>query len=120
MFMMTNLAAEPTELCAAAISGFTPGDLAVLDQMRASALSRRFWNRAELVRDQCLDYLAVWDARAESSETPSLAIIRFKKSGTYAMTVGSTVVATASTLPKILPPLPSPLSSPQPLPTPPH
>src|SRR5258708_2535115 len=116
MFMMTNLAAEPTELCAAAISGFTPGDLAVLDQMRASALSRRFWNRAELVRDQCLDYLAVWDARAESSETPSLAIIRFKKSGTYAMTIGSTVVATASSLAKILPAIQGQLSSGEALP----
>lgn len=91
--------AEP----AADARGFTPADLEALDQMRRHALRTCCWTRAEIVRDSSLDYLAAWNADASASASPSLAIIRFKKSGTYALTVGETMVATARSLAKILP-----------------
>jgi hypothetical protein len=83
--------------------GFTPADLEALDQVRGQALRNGRWTRAEIVRDFALDYLAAWSADGSASASPSLAVIRFKKSGTYALTVGSTMVATARCLAKILP-----------------
>ncbi len=92
-------AAEP----AAEARGFTPADLEALDQVRTHALRNGRWTRADIVRDVSLDYLAAWTADASASASPSLAIIRFKTTGTYALTVGSTMVATACSLAKILP-----------------
>jgi hypothetical protein len=49
------------------------------------------------------DFLAAWDADAANAELPHLTIARFKRTGTYALTIGALVVATASTLDRILP-----------------
>ena len=82
--------------------GFTPTDLEVLDRMRIHALRNSSWARAEFVRDASLDCLAAWNGDAAQSESPSVAIIRFKKSGTYALTLGSTLIATDRSLARIL------------------
>jgi hypothetical protein len=87
------------------MSGFTPVDLATLAEIRTAALVQRRWVRAEIIQDQFIDYLAAWDGEADAAAAPSLAIARFKRTGTYALTISSIVVATAPSLGKILPAL---------------
>lgn len=84
-------------------AGFTAADLAALGEVRAAALARRRWTRAEIIHDPFIDYLAAWHADSDAATPPTLAIARFKRTGTYALTVGSVVVATARTLGNILP-----------------
>jgi hypothetical protein len=84
-------------------SGFTPTDLAALNDLSAAALGQQRWSRYQIVREPFADYLAAWATDAGRSEPPHLAIARFKRTGTYALTIGTLVVATASSLDKILP-----------------
>jgi hypothetical protein len=84
-------------------SGFTPTDLAALKDLGAAALGQQRWSRCQVVHDQFADYLAAWAIGASSSDPPHLAIARFKRTGTYALTIGPLVVATAPSLNKILP-----------------
>jgi hypothetical protein len=83
--------------------GFTDADLAVLERLRATAFEQQDWNWAQIVHASFADYLAAWDRAAGNAAPPTLTIIRFKRTGTYALTVDSIVVGTASTLAKILP-----------------
>jgi hypothetical protein len=85
------------------MSGFTPADLATLNDIRAAALMQQRWSRAQLVQAPFADYLAAWGMNAGHSATPDLAIARFKRTGTYALTIESQIVATAPSLDKILP-----------------
>src|SRR5260221_11403225 len=105
MVRMTNIWAESSLRRSGDGVGFTLDDLQALERMRDGALRQRCWSRAELVQDAALDYLAAWDLAATEQQSPSLAIMRFKKSGTYALTIGAIVVATADNLAKILPAL---------------
>ncbi|HEX9466232.1 MAG TPA: hypothetical protein VGB82_26845 [Alphaproteobacteria bacterium] len=83
--------------------GFTAADLAILETICAAAIAQKQWGRAQIVHDHFADYLAVWSVQAESTTPPNLAIARFKRTGTYALTSDSVVVATATSLDKILP-----------------
>jgi len=83
--------------------GFTEFDLATLNTFSAEQLARQQWSRAHVVRGQFADFLTAWHADAAGAEQPHLIIARFKRTGTYALTVGTQVVATASTLERILP-----------------
>ena len=83
--------------------GFTPNDLSVLNDLSAAALGQRQWSRCQVVHEPFADYLAVWAIGTGNSEPPNLAIARFKRTGTYALTVGRVVIATATSLNKILP-----------------
>ena len=87
--------------------GFTPNDLAALDRFRGAAIARAQWSRAEFVFDGFADYLAAWHAEAGDGEAPSLAIARFKRTGTYALTIGQAVVATAPRLDGVLAAVPA-------------
>jgi hypothetical protein len=84
-------------------SGFTPTDLAALNDLSGAALRQRQWSRYQIVHEPFADYLAAWATDAGRSEPPHLAIARFKRTGTYALTIGTLVVATAPSLNKILP-----------------
>jgi hypothetical protein len=84
-------------------SGFSSTDLAALEDLGAAALGQRRWSRWQIVHDQFADYLAAWAIDAGGSEPPKLTIARFKRTGTYALTIGPLVVATAPGLNKILP-----------------
>jgi hypothetical protein len=86
-------------------SGFTKFDLATLDEFSAAQVAERRWGRAQVVQGPFADFLAAWDVDAANAELPRLTIARFKRTGTYALTVGALVVATASTLDRILPAL---------------
>jgi hypothetical protein len=83
-------------------SGFTPTDLAALNELSVAALGQQRWSRCQVVHEPFADYLAAWAMNAGHSEPPHLAIARFKRTGTYALTVGPLVVATAPSLSKIL------------------
>ena len=88
---------------AAEAPGFTEFDLATLNQLSALQVSRQRWSRAQIVYESFADYLIVWLTSAVRAELPHLTIARFKRTGTYALTVNGVVVATASSLREILP-----------------
>jgi hypothetical protein len=87
----------------ASASGFTEFDLATLGEFSASQVAERRWSRAQVVHAPFADFLAAWNAEAADAEPPHLTIARFKRTGTYALTVGALVVATAATLGGVLP-----------------
>ena len=84
-------------------SGFTPADLAALDDIRTDALTQQRWSRTQIVHAPFADYLAAWDMHAGQSAAPNLAVARFKRTGTYVLTIDSAVIGTAASLNKILP-----------------
>ena len=84
-------------------SGFTEFDLATLKEFSARELTERRWSRTQLVHGPFADFLAVWTTEAANAELPDLTITRFKRTGTYALTVGAAVVTTAAMLYVILP-----------------
>jgi hypothetical protein len=87
----------------ASASGFTEFDLATLNEFSATQIAKGQWSRAHVVHGPFADFLAAWNVDAANVELPHLTIARFKRTGTYALTVGALVVATASTLHKVLP-----------------
>ncbi|MGD9878826.1 MAG: hypothetical protein AB7F22_10080 [Reyranella sp.] len=84
-------------------SGFTPTDLAALNDLGAAAVWQQRWSRCQVVHEPYADYMAAWITGADAEAAPNLTIARFKRTGTYALTVGPVVVATASSLGHILP-----------------
>jgi hypothetical protein len=96
------MATSTAEIAGHPASGFTPSDLAALNDLSAVALGQQRWSRCQVVHEPFADYLAVWAMDAGHSEPPHLAVARFKRTGTYALTVGQVVVATAPSLSKIL------------------
>jgi hypothetical protein len=80
--------------------GFTASDLDALGQLRTRALLWRRWARIDFVQSGGLDCLAAWETDAAA---PSLAVIRFHRTGTYALALGSTVMLTARNLAQVLP-----------------
>ncbi len=91
------------KLTDAVSSGFTEFDLATLNEFSAAQVAQRQWSRAHMVHGPFADFLAAWHVDAATAESPHLTIARFKRTGTYALTVGALVVATAATLDGILP-----------------
>ncbi len=83
--------------------GFTEFDLATLGRLRTVQLAEKRWSRAHVVHGPYADFLAAWEAGAAGADLPHLTIARFKRTGTYALTVGAMVVATARTLDPVLP-----------------
>ena len=84
-------------------SGFTELDLATLNAFGALQVAERRWSRAHVVQGAFADFLAVWTDEVASADLPHLTIARFKRTGTYALTIGALVVATSSTLDRVLP-----------------
>jgi hypothetical protein len=84
-------------------SGFTELDLATLDAFSAFQVAERRWSRAHVVQGVFADFLAVWTSEVVNADLPHLTIARFKRTGTYVLTIGALVVATSSTLDRVLP-----------------
>ena len=84
-------------------SGFTEFDLATLNRFSAAQVAERRWSRAHVVHGPFADFLAAWRVESTDAELPHLTIARFRRTGTYALTIGESVVATASTLGNVLP-----------------
>jgi hypothetical protein len=88
-------------------TGFTLADLILLDEIHATAVMRRWWCRGQIVENQFAHYLAAWGPGTGTAEPPALALARFRKTGTYVLTIGSTVVASGKSLSDVLPALSS-------------
>jgi len=86
-------------------AGFTAGDLVTLGEVHAAAIARRLWSRGQLVSNEFTHYLAAWGPQTGAADPPGLALARFKKTGTYVLTIGTTVVATGQRLEDVLPAL---------------
>src|SRR5438034_4339952 len=91
----------------AASDGFTTADLIALGDIHAMAIARHLWGRSQLVSNAFAHYLAVWRPEAGATEPPALVLARFKKTGTYLLRIGTTVVASGRRLSTVLPALPS-------------
>jgi hypothetical protein len=78
--------------------GFSPTDLNLLAELQNHHARQGSWVRAQLVQDGPADYLAVWESDSDEQDPPSLAIARFKRTGTYAVTRGEYLVTTGRTL----------------------
>jgi hypothetical protein len=83
--------------------GFTNTDLDTLNGLRASALAGHQWGRAQIVQTPYADYMAAWGHNAGSEAPPSLTIARFKRTGTYALTIGETIIGTGPNLGNLIP-----------------
>jgi hypothetical protein len=91
---------KPTD---AGASGFTEFDLATLNKLSALQIGDRKWSRAHVVYGPFADFLAAWNTGANGAEPPHLTIVRFKRTGTYALSIGALVVTTAPNLDAVLP-----------------
>jgi hypothetical protein len=87
----------------AAGSGFTAADLAALNELHAVAAARRLWSRAQVVSQEFAQYLAIWGADGGVDSPPAIVLARFKKTGTYAVMIGSMIVASGNALGTVLP-----------------
>jgi hypothetical protein len=96
----TNVA---NSLCVAARGGFTAADLVALGELHAA--SGHLWGRGQLVSNEFAHFLAVWRPEAGLGDPPRLALARFKKTGTYSLIIGTTVVASGKRLSDVLPAL---------------
>jgi hypothetical protein len=92
--------------------GFTTADLIALDEVRFAAIARQIWGRAQLVSNEFAHYLAIWRPGAGVAEPPGLALARFRKTGTYMLMIGATVVASGKSLRDVLPALPCAIAAP--------
>ena len=87
--------------------GFTSRDLKVLQEAHQRGIADRGWGRGQFVTNEFSEYLAIWnDASADHDhERPTLSIVRFDNTGTYALLVDGKIVAAGKTLGTILPAL---------------
>jgi hypothetical protein len=92
-------------LTVAASEGFATGDLIALGEVHVAAIARQLWSRGQLVANEFAHYLAVWGLQTGAADPPALALVRFKKTGTYVLTIGTTVVASGKRLEDVLPAL---------------
>jgi hypothetical protein len=86
--------------------GFTAADLLALGEVQATAMARHLWGRGQLIANEFAHYLAIWSHGAGPAEPPMLALARFKKTGTYMLMIGTTIVASGRRLRDVLPALP--------------
>jgi hypothetical protein len=85
--------------------GFTAADLLALGEVQAMAMARQLWGRGQLIANEFAHYLAVWSLAAGAAEPPMLALARFRKTGTYMLMIGTTIVASGRRLSDVLPAL---------------
>ena len=83
--------------------GFTGPDMKALQDTHRCGVAERGWGRAQFAVNEFSQYLAIWDAAAADGAAPNLAIIRFDKTGTYALLIDGKFVATDTALDAILP-----------------
>jgi hypothetical protein len=85
--------------------GFTDADVNALHETHRRGVADRGWGRAQFVVNDFSQYLAIWDADAAEGAAPGLSIIRFAKTGTYALLIDAQFVANGKTLEQVLPAL---------------
>ena len=85
--------------------GFTDTDLEKLHQVHRRGMAACGWGRAQFVTNQFSQYFAIWSDAFADRDQPAFSIIRFDKTGTYALLVGSKIIASGKRLGDILPTL---------------
>jgi hypothetical protein len=86
-------------------AGFTSGDVKLLQEAHQRGVAQRGWGRAQFASNEFSHYLAIWDNAAADPASPTRVIVRFLKTGTYALLVRNKIVANGATLRAILPAL---------------
>lgn len=86
-------------------NGFTSADLAALTELHTVAAAGRVWSRTQMVSQEFAQYFAVWRADAAVASPPAMVLARFTTTGTYALVIGSMIVATGEALAAVLPAL---------------
>lgn len=87
------------------MKGFTGDDVELLQEAHRSGAVHRDWGRAQFVANEFSQYLAIWDKASAERDPPTLSIIRFGKTGTYALLADDKIVASGDTLRAVLPAL---------------
>ena len=85
--------------------GFTTSDVELLQEAHQKAVAVRGWGRAQFASNEFSHYLAIWESEAAVHGAPTHVIVRFWKTGTYALLVRGKIVATDTKLRAILPAL---------------
>ncbi len=85
--------------------GFTSEDLKLLQEAHQRGIASRGWGRAQFAANAFSHYLAIWDNSTTDRGPPTLLIVRFDKTGTYALLVHGKIVANGNRLTAILPAL---------------
>jgi len=85
--------------------GFSSEDVKLLQEAHKKGIANRGWGRAQFAANAFAHYLAIWDGATSDREPPTLSIVRFDKTGTYALLVHGKIVANGRTLGAILPAL---------------
>jgi len=91
-------------------NGFTGRDLKLLQEALQRGTDERGWANqgwhcGQIIANEFSQYLAMWDNASTGRGTPALVIVRFGKTGTYALLVNDRIVANGSALDDILPAL---------------
>jgi len=87
------------------VRGFTTGDVKLLQEAHQKGVAVRGWGRAQFASNEFSHYLAIWESEAAVHGAPTHVIVRFWKTGTYALMVRGKIVATDTKLRAILPAL---------------
>jgi hypothetical protein len=85
--------------------GFSSEDVRLLQEAHQKGIATRGWGRAQFATNAFSHYLAIWAGATTDREPPTLSIVRFDKTGTYALLVHGKIVANGKTLGAILPAL---------------
>src|SRR3977135_4401483 len=83
--------------------GFSSEDVRLLQEAHQKGIATRGWGRAQFATNAFSHYLAIWDGATNDWEPPTLAIVRFGKTGPSALLVRGKIVANGRTLGAILP-----------------
>ena len=85
--------------------GFTTSDVKLLQEAHQKGVAVRRWGRAQFASNEFSHYLAIWESEAAVHGAPTHVIVRFWKTGTYALMVRGKIIATDTKLRAILPAL---------------
>jgi hypothetical protein len=88
-----------------ATKGFTPRDMHMLQRAQKSGMADRDWRWTQFCTNDFSQYLAIWDKTSEREAPPPLSIVRFDKTGTYALLKAGKIIASGEALDVILPTL---------------
>lgn len=87
------------------VRGFTTGDMRLLQEAHRKGVADRGWGRAQFASNEFSHYLAIWESTAADHKAPTHVIVRFWKTGTYALMVRGKIVAADTKLRALLPAL---------------
>ena len=85
------------------LRGFTSSDVDLLRSAHRFGMADRGWGRAAFALNDFSQYLAIWERDAATDAEPAVQIVRFAKTGTYALLKRGRILANDKRLGAILP-----------------